>query len=243
MKPWFSFMGLGCALVLLNPPTASAANTNSLVGTWETQWIGPGRDRAICYLTFGSNFTFTGYGISLKSLGPITFASTWDVDSKDRIVSGFTESRADGGVPVTLSVTVTGKKLRGRASAGLRNIRVKGDELTLPPNVNGSNWVGEIRARGNTSFQSYTFTASTNSPGWFDITGGGVGQGGAYTITGALVVTSDRNANGYLVSDFGTGTTTSTWSFAGRFLPSLERATFRGHADTGGDFLIRATKQ
>ena len=42
MKPWFSFVGLCFALVLLNHPTASAANTNLVVGTWETQWIGPG---------------------------------------------------------------------------------------------------------------------------------------------------------------------------------------------------------
>jgi hypothetical protein len=140
-------------------------------------------------------------------------------------------------------VTTTHDHLRGRAVATHGILQVKGTALSTLPDVSGSNWVGEVHTQGNTSFQSYTFTASTNLPGWFDITGSGVGQGGTYTVSGALIVTSDRRANDYLVSDFGSVNSTSTWSFAGKFLPSLECAAFRGRQDTGHSLVIRAAKQ
>lgn len=244
MKRLFSFVGLCSALVLLHSQTAPAANTNSLIGTWETQVTGIGPDRATCFLTFSNDFTWVGYGIALKSFGTVSFAGTWGIDSRDRITGSFTEFRDDGDIAGTLTkFAVSQNHLRGNAISGHGRLKFKGSALSTPPDVSGSNWVGEVRARGNTSFQSYTFTASTNLPGWFDITGSGVGQSGTYTLSGALVITSDRRANGYLVSDFGSVGATSTWSFAGKFLPSLERAAFRGHIDTGNDLIIRATKQ
>ena len=243
MKQFFSFVGICAALVLLSQPGASAANTNALIGVWETQVIGVGPDRATCFLTFSNDFTWTGYGIALKSFGPVTFAGTWGVDSKDRIVSGFTEFRDDGDIAGTLTATVNGgDKLRGGAITPHGHLKFNGDALSTLRDVSGSNWVGEVRTSGNTSFQSYTFTASTNLPGWFDITGTGVGQSGTYTVAGALVVTTDRRANGYLVSDFGSGGATSTWSFVGKFLPSLKRANFRGRTDSGHDLVIKATR-
>ena len=244
MKQLVSFVGLCSVLVLLNQPAAPAANTNALIGTWETQVTGVGPDSATCFLTFSNNLTWTGYGIALKSFGPITFAGTWGVDSKDRIIGGFTEFRADGDIAGTITAGVpSGNKLRARAVTTHGRLRVKGDPLSTTPDVSGSNWVGEVRTRSNTSFQSYAFTASTNLPGWFDITGSGIGQGGTYTVSGALAITSGRNANGFLVSDFGSGNTTSTWSFAGRFLPSLQRGAFRGRTDTGDDIVISVTQQ
>ncbi len=229
---------------LVGTSAQSPVDPHAPVGTWETQWIGPGRDWATCYLTFSNDFTWSGYGIALKSLGPVTIAGTWGVDSRDRIIGSFTEYRGDGDIAGTLTKLVAGHhKIHGRAFATQGHITVKGSSLATPPDVSGSNWVGQVRTRGNTSFQSYAFTASTNSPGWFDITGTGVGESGAYTISGALVVTSDRRANGYLVSDFGSVGTTSTWSFAGKFLPSLQRAAFRGRTDTDHAIVIRATNR
>ena len=242
MKPFFSFVGL-CSALLLSQPSTLTANTNSLVATWETQLIGPGRDRTTCYLTFSNDLTWAGYGIALKSLGPVTITGTWDVDAHGLIIGSFTEHRNAGAIAGTLTRLVASRtRIRGGAIATQGRINLKGIALGTPPDLSGD-WTGEVMTGGNTSFQSYTFSISTNGPGWFDITGTGVGEGGMYTITGAVVVASDRSANGYLVSDFGTGNTTSTWSFAGKFLPSLERATFRGHADTGNDVLIHATKQ
>jgi hypothetical protein len=244
MKPWFAFLGLCFVPGLLNPPTASGANTNFLVGTWETRLIGPGRDRATCYLTFSDDLACSGYGIALKSFGPVGLAGTWGVGAKGDITGSFTEHRDDGDLSVTLTrFNLNRHKIRGSAFSSQGRVTLKGDALSTPPDVTGSNWVGEVRTRGNISNQIYAFTASTNAPGWYDVTGTGIGEGGLYTISGALVVTSDRNANGYFVSDFGSGGATSTWSFAGRFVPSLERATLRGQTDTGHNVRIRLTSQ
>jgi hypothetical protein len=245
MKRLLLLVGFCSALALLNTPAAPAADTNALVKTWETQVIGPGADRATCFLTFSNDFTWTGYGIALKSFGPVTFDGTWSVDAKQRITGGFTEFRDDGDVGGTFIARLNGSnKLRARAiTATHRPLKFNGVAQSTLLDVSGSNWVGEVRSRGNKIFQSYTFTASTNLPGWFDIEGAGVAEGGTYTINGGLVVTSDRRANGYLISDFGSAGTTSTWSFAGKFLPSLERAVFRGRQDNGHHFVIHATKQ
>jgi hypothetical protein len=244
MKPWFAFVGLCCALGLLNLPTASGANTNLLVGTWETQLVGPGSDRTTCYLTFSNDFTVGGYGIALKSFGPIVIGGFWGVDSKGRLTGSFTEYRDDGAIGATLTrLSVSRNKIRGSAFSSRGRVTLKGDALSTPLDISGSNWVGEVRTRGNTSFQSYVFTVSTNAPGWYDVTGAGVGPSGAYTISGAVIITSDRRANGYFESDFGNGGTTSTWSFAGKFIPSLECATLRGHSDTGNGVRIRLTNQ
>jgi len=243
MKLVFFSVGL-CVCLVLDQTAVVAANTNNLlVGTWESQLIGPGRDRATCYLTFSNDFTWAGYGIALKSLGPVTIAGLWGVDSKDKITGSFTEYRDDGDISGTLTKFVAGRnEIRGHAFATQGRIRVKGVALSTTPGLSGS-WSGEVHTRGNTSYQSYTFSTVANTPGWFNITGTGIGENGVYTIHGALVVTSDRQANGYLASDFGSVTTTSVWSFAGKFLPSLERATFRGHTDTGHRIVIRAAKQ
>ena len=228
---------------LVGTSAQSPVDSDALVGTWETQWIGPGRDRATCYLTFSNDFTWSGYGIALKSFGPVTIAGTWGVDSNDRTIGSFTEYRGDGDIAGTFKrIAVAHSHLRGRASTGHRHITVNGDASSTPLDVSGSNWVGEVRTGGNTIFQLYTFTASTNAPGWFDITGSGHGRSGTYTISGALVVTSNRRANGYLASDFGSVNTTSTWSFAGRFVPSLERGLFRGRDDSGNRVVIHATQ-
>ena len=244
MKRLVLWAGLCSALMLFNSPAAMADNTNALVGTWETQLTGPGLDQATCILAFSNDFTWAGYGIGLKSFGPVTLAGTWGVDAKNRIIGGFTQFRDNGDIAGTLTkVAATHNRLRGRAIATHGILQVKGTTLSTLPNVSGSNWVGEVRTHGNTSFQSYTFTPSTNLPGWFEITGSGVGQGGTYTVSGALIVTSDHRANGYLVSDLGSVNTTSTWSFAGKFLPSHDRAAFRGRSDTGNSLQIRVTKQ
>jgi hypothetical protein len=245
MKRLSLLAGFCFAFVLNNAAAAPATDTNALVKTWETQVIGPAADRATCFLTFSNDFTWTGYGIALKSSGSVTFDGTWSVDAKQRITGGFTEFRNDGDVGGTFIALLNGSnKLRARAiTATHRPLKLDGVAQSTPRDVSGTNWVGEVRTRGNKVFQSYTFTASTNLPGWFDVTGTGVGEGGTYTISGGLVVTSDRRANGYLISDFGSAGTTSTWSFAGKFLPSLDRAVFRGSQDNGHNLVINAAKQ
>jgi hypothetical protein len=246
MKRSFSLSGLCVALVIFHAPALPAANTNALVKTWETQVVGPGLDRTTCFLTFSNDLTWTGYGIALKSFGPVALAGTWGIDSKDRIIGGFTEFRPAlvGDIAGTLKkLAASQNHVRGRGVEMHRIFHVKGTALSTLRDVSGSNWVGRVHSQGNTSFQVYTLTASTNLPGWFDITGSGFGHSGTYAISGGLVVASDRRANGYLVSDFGSVGTTSTWSFAGRFLPSLERVVFHGRQDTGQHLVIRATKQ
>ncbi|HUJ11940.1 MAG TPA: hypothetical protein VL171_18165 [Verrucomicrobiae bacterium] len=229
-------------LALFNAWSVLAADTNALIDTWETQIIGPGSDHATCFLTFSNDFTWAGYGIALKSFGPISFSGNWGLNSKGKTTSRFTEYRQGTTIPGELTMLAARYyRLHGRGKT-LAGIRLKGKALTEPPDVSGKNWLFEVLTQGKTRFQLYTFTAATNLPGWFELTGTNLGQTNVYTINGALVVTSNRRANGYLFSDFGSGGTTSVWSFAGKFSPSLDGARFHGTKDTGHPLVIYVSK-
>jgi hypothetical protein len=227
------------AFLFVHHRAATAGNGISPSGDFETSWVGLNSDRMVCYLTFNTNLTWTGYGIALKSFGPVTVNGTWSLDSKNRVTGGFTELRSDGDVSAFFSATVSGNgKFHAHASSPHGQLRIQGAPVATTLDLSG-NWIVERHTGGNSTFETYTLTANTNQPGWFDIAGTGTGQGGSYNLTGALVVTSTRLANAFIVSDFGQLNTTSTWSYAGKFVSSGERGNFRGHDDHGHDLIIR----
>ena len=228
-------VGMGCLLGL----GAVAQTTDSPLGTWEAELAASGGDRATCYMTFLDDATWSGYGISTRSLGPFTIVGTWSNDDKGRVIGAATLFMPTGDLVTTLLGRVKGDKLRAtvRKAAG-GEFKMKAETATAPVDVSG-NWTAEVRTRQSKDFQSWTLTASTNTLGWFDLAGMGVGPGGAFTVTGALVVTSNRRASGYTLTDLGvSGVVTS--SFSGRFQSSSRRGTFRGRDHAGHDVVIKA---
>jgi hypothetical protein len=228
-------------LVSLFPVGASAQVTNSPVATWAVTLAG--RDRGLTYLTFSNDFTWGGYGISLKSFGPFTIdGSTWSYNQQLEVVSGYTQFLPNDVEAGRITITLPGgSKLRGRAVASNGHFNLKGEPLSPAPNVSGS-WIGKVRTRGTKFFETYMITASTNLPGWFDVDGQGVNSSGTFTISGALIVNADRRANGYTISDYGSSVTTTS-SFSGRFNAPLDKVGFVGRDDDNHSVVIRATKQ
>ena len=237
---WSVFLS---GLVCLAPGRSMAQATNSPVGTWAVTW--GGRDRAITYLTFtatSNSMDWSGYGISARSFGSVTFSGTWDYDSKARVVGGYTELFPNDAESGHIVINLPGGiNLRGTASATNGKFSLRGHPSGAIPNIAGSNWFWTVRSRGNISFENNIITASTNMVGWFDVTGQGSGPGGTFTTSGALIVNSDRRVHGYTIRDLGlSGSVTS--SFSGRFNVPLNKVVLKGRDDNHHGVVIRATQ-
>jgi hypothetical protein len=221
-----------------------AQATNSPVGIWAVAITGA--DRGLTYLTFSNtsnDFVWTGYGISLKSFGPFTIAGTWGFNSKAQVVGGYTQSLPSGDVAGTVKITLPGgdKFLGSAVSAGGHHSRLVGQAVGTVPDINGA-WSGEVHTHGTAFFESYTFAASTNLPGWVDVTGAGTGPSGSFTVAGALIVAADNDVNGYTIRDLGSsGIVTS--SFSGKFNSLLTKAKFVGKDGNNKSVVIDATKE
>jgi len=232
-------LGLAC----LCPLAGRAQVTNSPVGLWAVDWTGG--DRGLTYLTFSNtsnDFVWGGYGISIKSFGPFTIAGTWGFDTKGRVVGGYTLTLPSGSMPGTVTISLpTSEKLTGHAVSEGHHYGLNGEAVGTVPEVNGT-WSGQVRTHGTQFFENYTVTASTNMPGWFDLTGSGAGPGGTFTVSGAWIVAADHRANGYTIRDLGeSGIVTS--SFSGKFNGQLDKATFAGKDGDNKSVVIHATKQ
>lgn len=231
---------MACAVFWAPVREAHAQTTNSPVGIWETTWLGS--DRGLSYLTFSNDFTVAGYGISLKSFGTFTVAGTWAYDSRARVVAGYTQLIDGDNAAGSLIATVpAGKKIRARAIASNGKFKLKGEMPVDYPDVTGA-WVAEITQGGNHSFQTYTIAPSPGMPAMFDITGEGIGNGGTFTVTGAIIVSKRNRANAFLVSDFGT-LGTSAASVTGKVFDKSGRMVLVGRDDSRKKILIRAEQQ
>ncbi len=239
----FVLSSLLSSLVCLIAARSMAQATNSPVGTWAVNWSG--RDNALTYLTFtvtSNSMDWGGYGISAKSFGPLTINGTWDYDSKARVVGGYTESFPTDAESGHIVVKLPGSnKFRGTAFGTNGRFGLNGEPAGAVPNITGSNWVWKVRTRGNTFFEDDVITASTNMLGWFDLIGQGSGPDGTFTVSGALIVNSDRHVNGFTIRDFGaSGSITS--SFSGRFNVPLNKVILTGKDDDHRGVVIHATK-
>lgn len=224
---------------------ASAQSSHSPTGTWLVAMSGA--DCGLARLTFSNNFTWTGYGLSLESFGPLAIAGTWTNDNKGEVVGGYNESFPDGTV---IGWSISAKPPRRAKFSGksvslfnghLLHLSLRGASAQASPDVSG-NWVGKLRTRGPDFFEQYSFAASANKSNWFDVAGQGANSSGTFTISGALIVNTDRRANGYTIRDFGSSVT-ETSSFSGRFSFLLKQAKFVGKDDDNHTVIIRATRQ
>jgi hypothetical protein len=228
---------LGTAAGVLPVATTNAAESTG--APWQCTIVG--RDRGVQFLTFWEDFTLTGYGISLNFVGPFTSAGTWAEGAKDSVIGSFTSYsdrgnqaaifdarvRPTGGLLAKVTVLNGTQKYKAPAPAAIADL--------------SGVWSGSFRAQGKKPLLAFTLTASTNNmPGWFDLSGTGIGETGSFTLSGAVLVTSDRNAAGYTISNFGTGTTQA--AFVGKVGPKANKWTLRGKDENNKTVTFQAQK-
>lgn len=234
MRRFIYGLVLGSAASLLTVASTTADNT-----PWQITVLG--QDRGVIFMTFQNDLTLTGYGISLDAGGPFDLLGTWDNDANGDVVGGFTQyiedgsrsgivegrSRGNGGFIGHVKTTHGPQKFKAPAPAPV-------------PDLTGS-WTGDVESDNKKTLQTFTLTPATNNlPGWFDLNGSGISESGTYTLTGAVLVTSDRNAAGYTISNFGTGTLQA--SVVGKVTKKLNRLVLRGNDENAKNVTLHAER-
>jgi hypothetical protein len=202
-----------------------------------------GQDRGVMFVTFVTDTpptnTATGYGISLDAGGPFAFTGTWYFNADNDIACGFIQTGAFdtfSGNFVTKSPGNGGLIAKASTSHGPQ--KFKAPQAGPIADLSGS-WAGEIKSRQLKGLDSFTLTPATNNmPGWFDLVGTGISESGSFTLTGAVLVTTDRNAAGYTISNFGTATTQA--AYVGRINRRGDKLILRGRDADSQSVTFRA---
>ncbi|MEI6082765.1 MAG: hypothetical protein WCS70_00530 [Verrucomicrobiota bacterium] len=200
-----------------------------------------GQDRGVIFLTFANDFTSTGYGISLDALGPFTIAGTWDNDANGDIVGGFTEFVEGGSQAGIIEGRVRGNGgFVGHVKTTHGPQKFKAPAPGPIPDLSGS-WTASVESDGKKTLETFTLTPSTNNvPGWFDLNGNGIDNNGSFALSGAVLVTTDRNAAGYTISNFGTSTLQA--AFIGKVSKKANRLVLRGKDENDKGTTLQAEK-
>jgi len=218
------------------PPSGTSVaptqTTRSPVGTWQvsaTRTASRTKETGTLFVTFNTNNTFTGYGITTLSLAVITLSGTWNLNASGEIVGSYTEN---------LNGTLIDGSLVGKASAGKAlelsivasngTFKLNGKPALLDniPDFTGS-WDGLVTEEHVTVAETYTITVLDGSPGIFEITGNGNGPNGPFTISGAAVETTKGQLTGFAFSDFQEGGSDTTY-LTGKFNPLKQTVSLSG---------------
>jgi len=211
------------------------ASSDSPEGTWATQIVG--RDQGVCYLTFSNNLVIAGYGIAVDALGPFMMAGTWDLDKKGKLVGGFTQFIDGGSAGAQLDGKVNKNKLRAHVKSTEGPFNLKGSPASEIADLNGT-WNAKVKQNSKPFFVSFDAVLSTNVPAWFDLSGSGNNDTGAFTLTGGLVITPDNRVAAYTVYDYGTSTETD--AFTGKLVKNGKKLVLRGRNETKQPVSLRA---
>jgi hypothetical protein len=188
--------GIAVTLVTATPLFAQEA---SPVGTWQTTI--QGTDRGVAYVTFSNNLVIAGYGISRDAFGWFDLAGTWDYDAKGKLIGGYTEFIEGGSLAGVLTGKIVGP---GRLSANIKS--TAGPQKWRAPERGGEivdltgAWVSETSTEGTKVLQQFNLAVNPDYPGVFDLTGVGINNNGTFDITGAVIITSDDHAAGFLTA-------------------------------------------
>src|SRR5258706_9340910 len=109
-----NYCATSTALLLLTMLIGRAQTVNSPVGTWEVaikRARSSVKETGTAYLTFNSDQTLSGYGITTATPGIFTLDGTWSLNAVGRIIGNYTED-LNG---TTVSGSFIGKARFGRA--------------------------------------------------------------------------------------------------------------------------------
>ena len=201
------FLAFVACLALTTNSFARA--TDSPVGTWEVAVSGGAS--GVGYLTFNSDNSFEGYGISKTSYGLVEYEGTWAI-SNNKIVGTYTEyldgfylsngyysGTAKVGTSISLAALVSGKsyKFKGKPTVSLTDI--------------SGSYAGTIKQLGYTGSCNFSVEPS-GSLGLFLVTGS-VSVPGIISYTfdgyiildgiGNIIICSDSSSSSYPSSTWG----------------------------------------
>ena len=220
-------------LSFITAVAALAAENQNPEGTWATQING--HDHGVCYITFSNNFTEVGYGISFDADGPFELLGTWDNDNNGKLVGACTM----GGVAASFGGKVTPKKLLVNATSTSGRFNFNGRPAGPYDDLSGP-WTATVREYNRQFFMNFTCTLSTNQPGWFDLAGTGASGQGAFTVTGAIVITPDNDCAAYVDLDYGKSTHRDV--LEGKLVKNGKKLVLRGHTDNKENASIKAER-
>ena len=185
-------------------------------------------------------FVMAGYGIAVDALGPFLMAGTWDLNNKGKLVGGFTQFIDSGSAGAQMEGKVNNDKLRVQVKSTEGPFRLKGDPAGDISDIGGG-WNAKVRRKGKPFYYTFTSTLSTNVPAWFDITGSGANDDGAFTVTGAMLITPDNRVAAYTTYDYGTSTQTD--AFVGKLRARGKRLVLEGRTDSHDNVSLKAERQ
>jgi hypothetical protein len=222
---------------LITGTAAWAANNNSPEGTWATQIVG--NDHGVCYLTFATNFTETGYGISIDSDGPFQLNGYWSIDQHGQLVGGFAKSNEfnNAGAGGNFQGKASKNKLVAHVNSTAGRYNFQGQPAGSIADLGGA-WTATVMEAGRKFFLNFTCTLSTNTPAWFDISGTGANSLGAFTVSGAILITPDNRCAAFTTYDYGTSTRQDT--LVGNLSRNGKKLVLRGHTEGGANASLRA---
>lgn len=211
--------------------TITVGDSASPVGTWECKLSGFAKGSA--YVTFNDDFTLSGYGMTLGTIGLFSITGDWSFDSKHRPTGTYAEMLDGMGLingNFTSKVT-SGKKLSASITptAAGKALKLKGIPNAPAPNL-GGDWTAMVKSLNTTTTETYHLTPSTAYTNVFDLTG----LGPTYILTGPVLVTSRGVVNASTTNDV-------IRSLAGKSKKG-NSLTLKGEDDSGNSVKVKATR-
>lgn len=221
-----------------NAPDGIPQGSNSPIGTWEVAIRGTGSSAGatgIAFMTFNSDQSLTGYGLTPYTM--FTLSGAWTLDSSGETVGNYTEDLNGGTISGSfIGKARAGKLLRGTVVAGDGTFSILGNAAGTLPDLSGS-WVGLVTEARTTVVETYNLTPMGGYPGVFEISGSGSGPDGQFSISGDVIATSKGNIAAFGESDFQAGGTDLSY-VSGKYNFTKQTATLNG-GDSNG-FRIRS---
>ena len=234
---------LVCALFLgtcvVHPAPACGGNI-SPVGTWQVSVLGS--EKGIIMMTFSNNSTVSGYGITRKDFGLMTFAGVWGYDSQGDVTAAYIQTTNGVGTAYAFTAhMLSGNRFRAKAISRGGGYRGNGEQPESFPDLSGS-WNDAVQRKGEHLNEIFIATLSSNYPAVFDISGQGLSETGSYTLSGTIIVSSEDKVNASIDRTFGTDTQHSSLSGVFKSKDSGDQLQLQGTDDTGAHISETATR-
>ena len=211
------------------PVIVTIGAKNSPLGDWEVT-IG-GADKGVGFVTFEDDFSASGFGIRLKTVGLDDVWGHWGFGAKGQVTGPFIEllgsaTNWDG----TLTAKVSSLKSLGGSVTTTNSgvFRWKGVPVTTFPDLSGT-WTGVVMIVKAPTSVSYAILTNANDFAVFDVTT----TLNTNAVVGQLIATSRNVVYGYVA----VGGTNITMS--GKFNEKKLSLTFKGKDETAEKVSIK----
>jgi PKD repeat protein len=166
---------------------------NSPLGDWEITVAGA--DKGAAFLTFGDDFTASGYGIRLKQFGLDELNGNWSLNAKGQVMGPFLEvtGNTTNWTGTLLGTIKSLKSFSGTVPTTSGTFHWKGIPATAFPDLSGT-WTGLITVVKEETPVSYLISSNATDAAVFDI----ATSDAPATVIGQLLVTSRNSVYGYV---------------------------------------------